>query len=152
MTHDRVKSLRLERRLPGIGHQVHADGLPGFRVHIRQCPGLQDNWPAAGDDVLEIRRGARTAVNGYGGFGALQPVFGTGVTSRRIAHHLDRELHRFSRTVRILWRPRKRYPEQSALEQERMRTFFILRQPRTIGAVECSEYRVLTVGQLPALL
>ena len=151
VSHDRAHRLRLERRFTSIGHEIHADRLAGFRIDIGQHAGLQHDRRAAGNNVFQIRRHAGTPIDGNRRLGALETVLAAGIASGRVAHHLDRELDRLRRAVGISRRPGERNPEKPALEQERMRAFLLLRQVRTVRAVERREDRVLAIGRVPAV-
>ena len=151
VTHDGAERLGLERRLAGIAHQIHADGLPGFRIDIGQHAGLEHDRLAAGNDVFQIRRRARAAVNGDRRLGALEAVLRAGVAPGRVAHHFDRELDWLRRAIGILAAARQRNAEQPALQQQRMRAFLFLRQSRAIRPIERREDRVLAIGCVPAV-
>ncbi len=150
VTHDGVDRLGLQGRLAGVGHEIHAGGFPRFGIEVGQHPGLEDDRPATGNHVLQVRRGARAAVHGHGRLGALETVLGAGVAAGRIAHHVDRELHRFRRTVGVSGRPRQRNAEQAAIQKERMGAFLVLRESRAVRPIERGEDRIFAIGFPPA--
>ena len=97
-------------------HAVLADEGPDAEVLVRRVFRVRD-WP-------------RTAVHRDGGLRAVQPIPRIRVAAAGIAHDLNRELGIDARAVRTLRRPRQRNPEQTALEQLRVRTGIVRRQIR----------------------
>ena len=53
VTHDGAHRLGLQRGFTGIGHEIHADRLPGFRIDIGQHAGLKHDRRATGNNVLQ---------------------------------------------------------------------------------------------------
>ena len=137
-----------------VGHQVHARRLARLRVDGRRHAVLADERADAEvlvRRVLRVGHGPRTPVDRDGGRRAVQPVAGIRVAAARIAHDFNRELRVDARAVRSLRRPRQRDPEQTAIEQLRVRTGIVGRQVGTVHAVHGRKQRVLAAGGRPPL-
>ena len=155
MAQGRRDRLPCQRCLAGIRHHVHLQRLPALRIARRRLAVLRDERTDAevvGDDVLEVGHRAGTPVHGDRRRTARQSVFRMGVAAGRIAHHFDRELGLDRRAIRAPGGPGQRDAEQAALQEQRMRRGVVLREARTIAAVDCREDRIPPVRLAPPRL
>src|SRR5262249_39869878 len=89
--------------------------------------------------ILHVGEWARSPEDRDRGRRALQSIARMRVAAGRIADDLDRELRCDGCTVCSAGWPGTEDPEQSALQQERMRRRVLLRQVRTVGTIDRGE-------------
>ena len=151
----RGDGLRLQRRDTRVGHHVHRRRQSSVRVAGGRERPLADEGEHAEilmRDVFRVGDRAWPPIHGDHRCRAVQPVSRARVAARRIAHDFNREFRLDDLAIgRLRW-PRQEHPEESPLEQQRMRLRVPSRQVRTVHAVHGREDRILSPRRAPSIL
>ena len=142
-----------ERRLPGVGHDVHADAFAGLRIdrHGLARLDLEGHGDAVGlSDVLQVGDHPRAAEDRDVGFGAVQAVDRIGVAAVGSFTTSMVNSGLIALPSAAFGGQGRKMRNRPRVEQQRVRGPSTLRQARAVGAVDRREHRVLAARSPPS--